>query len=154
MDWQTPKTDWKAKYNSEGDYIGDFLNLVDYRRICGNLQHIKEEYISYNKPNVSFQEFVKLTIESLAHSSEWNIIESNLEELIKNYGGLSDDIGKKKTFLDNGLVIDYDELNRIESISLKIKELLPIEYNAQKQLQYSLGLDNIGVFSQRADGVE
>ena len=154
MAWITPKTDWQARYNDAGEYIGDFINVVDYNRICGNLQHLKNLYAEYNKPNPIFITFEDITVNSLAHSREWNIIENNLEELIKKYGGLNSLVGNKKTYVDNGKVIDYNELNRIESISLQIDNLLPLEYACQKQLQYSLGLDNIGIFSTRVNGVE
>lgn len=152
MAWTTPKTDWQATYDENGEYLGDFLNVADYERICGNLQHIKDLYIEYNKPNVTLDAMVSIDTSSLAYASQWNAIENNLEKLIIAFGGLLSLAGNKKIYIANGRTIDYNELNRIESISLQVYEYLPLEYNAERHLEFSLGLDNIGAFSTIAGG--
>lgn len=152
MAWTTPKTDWAIRYDENGEYLGDFLNVEDYNRICGNLQHIKNEFIDYNKPNIDFKAMEEITIRSLAYASQWNAIEENLEALIKGGSYTPIIISSGKRYVDNGRTIDYTELNRIESLSLQIHELLEIEYKAQRQLEFSLGLDNIGEFSTLAGG--
>lgn len=152
MAWQTPKTNWKATYDESGEYLGDFLNVADYERICSNLQLIRDLYITYNKPNVVLDYMETIDNTSLAYASQWNAIENNLEKLIVAFGGLLDLAGNKKIYIANGRTIDFNELNRIESVSLLINEYLPLEYNAQRQLEFSLGLDNIGVFSTIAGG--
>lgn len=150
MAWITPKTDWQARYNEIGDYIGDYFNVSDYNRICNNLSHIKELYLAYNKPDVAFENFDTIAVNDLAYAETFNKIERNMEALIKGFGGLNALIGQMKIYLDNGRTIDYTELNRIESLSLEIYKLLPIEYKAQRQLEFSLGLNNIGEFSTLA----
>lgn len=152
MAWITPKTNWKARYNEQGEYIGDYFNVEDYNRICGNLQLIKDLYIAYNKPSIDFETFTIINRQSLAYANDFNKIERNLEKLLKAFGGLNNLIGKMKTYLNNGRTIDYAELNRIESVSLELYELLPREYQAQRQLEFSLGLWNIGNFSTIANG--
>lgn len=153
MEWIEPKTDWGAKYNDIGEYIGDYFNVSDYERITNNLVIIRDMYIAYNKPRVPFEDFSDITVESLAYADDFNHIERNLEALIKGFGGLNRLIGYMKVYVDNGKTIDYDELNRIESLSLQIYELLPIEYRSQRQLEFSLGLENIGEFSTIASYV-
>lgn len=150
MAWITPKTDWGAKYDSNGNYIGDYFNVSDYERITNNLLILKDLYISYNKPEIDFINPRSITIESLAYASDFNAIEKNAEELISHFGGLDDLVGHIKTYLDNGRTIDFNELNRIESLSLTIYELLPIEYRNEAHLEFSLGLQNIGEFSTLA----
>lgn len=152
MAWITPKTNWRAIYDESGEYLGDFLNVADYERISGNLQHIKDLYIEYNKPNVTLDAMVSIDTSSLAYASQWNAIENNLEKLIIAFGGLLSLAGNKKIYIANGRTIDYNELNRIESISLQVYEYLPLEYNAERHLEFSLGLDNIGAFSTIAGG--
>ena len=153
MAWITPKTDWKAKYNELGDYIGDYFNVSDYNRIINNLYMLNDLYLQYNKPQVAFETFDTIAVNDLAYAETFNKIERNMEALIKGYGGLNALIGQMKIYLNNGKTIDYDELNRIESLSLEIYELLPIEYKAQRQLEFSLGLNNIGEFSTLAGEV-
>lgn len=150
--WIQPKTDWGAKYNELGDYIGDYFNVSDYNRICNNLLLLRDLYINYNKPKTNFFNFNDITINKLAYADDFNRIERNLEELIIKYGGFNSFIGQMKTYFDNGKTIDYNELNRIESLTLKIYEYLPFEYKSQRQIEFSLGLDNIGEFSTIAGG--
>lgn len=152
MAWIQPKTNWQARYNESGEYIGDFLNVADYERICGNLQLIRDLYISYNKPSVILDTMETIDHTSLAYASQWNAIENNLEKLIIAFGGLLSLSGNKKIYIDNGRTIDYTELNRIENVSLLIYDYLPLEYNAERHLEFSLGLDNIGSFSTIAGG--
>ena len=42
MAWTTPKTDWKAEYDSAALYQGDYFNVQDYNRIKNNLQYIRD----------------------------------------------------------------------------------------------------------------
>ena len=153
MEWITPKTNWSVRLDSDGNYIGDFFNKSDYERIVNNLLYIKELYVTYKKPRVPFESFSDITYESLAYAEDINKIERNLERLIKYYGGLNALIGHIKTYVTNGKTIDFDELNRIEGLTLKIYEYLPIEYKHQRKLEFSLGLDNIGEFSTLTEGV-
>ena len=41
MAWVTPKTDWQASYDENGNYTGDYFNIEDYNRIIGNLTYLK-----------------------------------------------------------------------------------------------------------------
>ena len=43
MAWQTPKTDWAARYDTDGRYTGDYFNAGDYQRIRGNLLDLAEQ---------------------------------------------------------------------------------------------------------------
>lgn len=152
MAWITPKTNWKARYNEQGEYIGDYFNVEDYNRIINNLCILKDLYIQYNKPSINFETFTVVNRQSLAYAEDFNKIERNLEQLLKNFSGLNNLVGKMKKYVNNGRTIDYAELNRIEKASLGLYEVLPREYRSQRYLEFSLGLDNIGEFSTIANG--
>lgn len=151
--WRTPKTDWQTKYNELGEYTGDYLNVDDYTRIKENILFLKSQYAEYRKATPSIEPMETITFGKLCYAEEWNRIERNIEELLIKFGGLDKLIGDMKIYLNGGVIIDTEELNRIESLCLKIYEYLPVEYKEQSQLQFSLGLENIGIFSQRAEGV-
>ena len=128
MAWQTPKTNWKAT---------DYINASDYNRIAGNLialqtqalkifGHIEYETMTGDK-----------TYASLPHASDWNAVENNLATL--NTHTYDYDIGATKTFYPNQAYINYAELNRIESASLRIKEQMDVHMALFPHLPIILG---------------
>ena len=49
MAWETPKTDWHGRKNSEGVYTGDRFNASDFNRIKNNLTFLRDMAIKLYK---------------------------------------------------------------------------------------------------------
>ena len=104
--WITPKINWVAT---------DHINSHDYNRIQGNLKHIADEF------SLLIAEYENQDYTQLPHPEKWNIAEDNLELI--NQLTYDFEIGAKKEFRINTPYIDYQELNRIESATLKIQNV-------------------------------
>lgn len=123
MAWITPKTDWVAT---------DRVNANDFNRIAGNLNELKRilelpiESIDNNK-----------SISSLPYPKVWNEVEDVLDEI--NQLAFNLDIGEKKTYLVNQPYIDWQELNRIESFTLKLYYQYYVQKNTTRHFAYRMG---------------
>lgn len=116
--WTTPKTDWYGATTTAG-YSGDYFNYTDYNRIKNNLEYLHELcQLLYNNYNTNHIELDDKTISSWLYADEINALEENLE--IMNQNTLNHSLGSSKTYSANGPMIDYEELNRIESASLHL----------------------------------
>lgn len=128
MGWTTPKTNWVAT---------DYINASDYNRIAGNLLALQTQALNVFPP-IEYEEMTDdKTYASLPYADDWNAIENNLETL--NTHTYDYDIGATKTFYPNQAYINYAELNRIESASLRIKEQLDIHMALFPHLPIILG---------------
>lgn len=130
LTWITPKTDWKASYDAVGQYEGDYFNVEDYNRIKNNLLFLRELATEL------FYPLRQLTVGADKHypvagspdfdndnffADEINMIENSLEILEVDIGSLFLEVhGDKQTYYDNGLFINFSELNRIESAELEL----------------------------------
>ena len=130
MGWTTPKTNWTKN---------DFFNLSDYNRIKNNLVYLKtladEIYTSFNTPNLGGD---ISDYEHIWTPDEFNNIETVLENIF-NASSLTISIGSKATFSNNGLFIQYGELNRIESAILQMRNRMENQAKYRKHLSYTLG---------------
>lgn len=108
MSWITPKTDWKAT---------DKFNTTDYNRIANNLAYLRD-YAKYKWYNVDYEDISEISFSTTPLAKLINVLETDLETLNKNTYGLN--IGTTKTYTGNQRPINYTELNRIESATLKI----------------------------------
>lgn len=126
--WSTPKTDWAAT---------DYYNIADGNRWRDNLLHIHElaEGLYGNIAIASMYD--SKTIASFPLPSEMNAIESNLEAI--NGATYQFDIGESQTFVGNGHTVAYDEVNRIESATLRLKETLESQKALKRHLAFRLG---------------
>lgn len=146
MAWITPKTNWKANYNDEGLFVGDFFNVTDYNRIKNNLLFVRDlaaqliadipviivgadkHYPNGDNPDFDNDHFF---------ADEINLIENGLEALDNKMAFV--DFGGKKTFYDNGRFIDAEELNRIEQAELELYNILSSSLAGRQRLSFSLG---------------
>ena len=127
--WQTPKTNWT---NS------DRFNMEDYNRIKNNLHYLWEEVCDM------WQEF---EIEDMgeditSYKQDYNFVyfnafESNVDIINKNM--FTQNYGMKQNFYPNGVFIKFDELNRIESAILKMKQIIDGKKAGMKRLPFRLG---------------
>lgn len=129
MSWQQPKTDWMAD---------DRFNIDDYNRIKENLEYLHEKAQNlYHIFQVEDLGANKADYSEYFYADEFNAFESNLDTINNNI--FSQGIGVKQTFFDNGPFIDWEELNRIESASLTIYNILNRQECVLHRLSFRLG---------------
>ena len=126
--WQTPKTNWVAT---------DPINASDYNRWIGNL----------NELQTLCQQMYALVETDLGNSKTFSDYPyadmlNNIEIALANINSASYDfdLGVSASFTDNGYYIDYNEINRIESASLKLYTWLMAQFENIPKLSFTLGL--------------
>lgn len=127
--WHTPKTNWKAT---------DRFNYVDYNRIKNNLTYL------YELAQEVYKQFSIVDMGAdIGDYTGWftaaafNAFESNLETINKNI--FTQDYGVSQRFFNNGQFIKWDELNRIESATLQMNDLLERQKATLRKLPFRLG---------------
>lgn len=107
--WVNPKTNWVP----EDDVLSS-----DYNRIKGNLNFLKELAFTLYFP-FPFEEMGADKSEAeYPYADEINLLADNLEQLAaKSYHV---EVGTKTVYEENGPMIAYSDLNRIESATLSL----------------------------------
>lgn len=127
--WHTPKTNWK---------VNDRFNFKDYNRIKNNLEYLHEEATELWKPfeieNMGSDIFDYVTAWKVKYFNAW---ENNLDAI--NNIILTQDYGFAQTFFENGQFIQWNELNRIESAILSMKDILDRQRLGLRKLSIRLG---------------
>lgn len=138
MAWQTPKTDWYGATDSEGNYIGDRFNASDFNRIKNNLSYLRD---------LASRLYGRFSIVSLGedrtpadyfYADEINQLEENLK--IVNSSSLNRDYGNSPTYVDNGNVIDFHELNRLEGAIFDLYDRLTNEFENRRMFTWNFGI--------------
>ena len=132
MAWIEPKTNWTSSSR---------FNIEDFNRIKNNLLYLHD---------VALVRVGAFEIESMGEDlyvgedeyknwvvEDFNAIENNLHIISNKI--MDADIGTKKTFYENGLMPDYAELNRIESVTLRNKNALDSLSSGLRRLPFELG---------------
>ena len=137
MAWQTPKTDWYGEV-TEGVYVGDRFNAVDYNRIKNNLIYLRDlaitVYESFNIETVSNDK----TTADFFYADEINAMERNLDTI--NNNTLKRNYGTRVTFSANGNTPVYTELNRLESAILDLYDRLSNQSEGRRTLTFNFGM--------------
>lgn len=128
--WREPKTDWSET---------NAFNLKDYKRIRNNLLFLRNR-ISEIWGEFAIQDMGKDQSDPkyIWKVQYFNAIEENLETInrrmiiVKNYGF-------KQTFYNNGVFIGFSELNRIESATLQMKQIIDGWEAGLRRLTFRLG---------------
>lgn len=129
MAWTTPKTNWTAD---------DRFNISDYNRIKGNLTALHEKAKQlYPCFQIADMGEDKSSYADYFYADEFNNFEQNLETINQNV--FTQNIGTGQTFFDNGVFIQYGELNRLESGMLKIYEMLDRHKAGLLKMPFRLG---------------
>lgn len=129
MAWITPKTDWVST---------DYFNAVDYNRIKNNLSQISNMVGTlYLTTNLDGEILPDATYVDRPSAYKLNQIELRLASLADLVDA---DFGDSVTFSDFGLSIRFDELNRIESASLTLYNMVKNQLSALPMLSFRLGL--------------
>ena len=141
--WITPKTDWHGEVNTEGVYIGDRFNASDFNRIKNNLVYLRELAIKlYEKFNLKPVSEDKTPVDYF-YADEINLIEENLNTL--NSNTVNGDYGYTPTYIENGNVMDFTELNRIEKATFDIYDKLTNQYEGRRMFEWNFGMKG-GIF--------
>lgn len=133
MSWQAPKTDWVAS---------DKILATDLNRITGNLAYLKtlsEQLYEYEISSLPSTQ----TRADKPYASKLNAIETVLEQI--NLNTYDFNIGDTQTYVANGHPFDYNELNRIESATLKLHNTVQAEIRALPRLAMVLGRKQLGM---------
>lgn len=128
MAWIQPKTNWAVGYR---------FNISDYNRIKGNLNFLHERaeelYPDFDIINMGADKGYS----DYPYAREINNFEKNLETI--NDKVFTQDLGVTATFYSNGVFIQWNELNRIESGILSIYEMLNRQEAGLPVLSFRLG---------------
>lgn len=138
MSWVTPKTDWSVRRDSTGRIVGDYINNYDYNRIKGNMAYLFDlaRQVIANVPSYSFG--ADKVVTDYPYADEYNNIENALRDLARAVS-VNLDYGATKVFSENGKMIDYAELNRIERSQLDLKARIESIVNGRRRLAFVLG---------------
>ena len=128
--WTTPKTDWNEN---------DKFNIWDYSRIIDNILYIQAVIHFLDKKYKIIDMGDKVTYETLYYPKRFNHIEVTLEKI--NDYLIQANIGETQIFRSNGVFIDWQELNRIEGVSLMLFEHVVNWYNARRMLPVLLNVN-------------
>lgn len=129
MEWIQPKTDWSAN---------DYINYSDYNRIRNNIMYLAEKAQSLY-PNFSLVTTIpQVTRSTYAYAEIWNKLEDAAQEIVDKTYPLPS-AGSKKTFQVYDPYINYVELNRLESLTLRYESLFKSMENTGERLPFTLG---------------
>lgn len=128
--WKPPKTDWKST---------DRFNWKDYNRIKNNLSWLHKKACELYK-NFQIDEMGE---DINNYSSYWdvkffNAWENNIDIINKNM--YVKNYGNKQRFFENGVFIQWNELNRIESAILQMHDILESQEKGIRRLSFRFGL--------------
>lgn len=138
MAWQTPKTNWYGSTDVNGTYTGDRFNAVDFNRIKNNLNYLRELAIK-SYPTFSIVSLGNdRTPADYFYADEINQLEQNLETI--NSNTLNRSYGTAPIYNENGLTMDYVELNRLESATLDLYEKLNNQHQGKRKFTWNFGM--------------
>ena len=143
MAWETPKTDWYGSTDSDGVYTGDRFNAKDFNRIKNDLDYLRDLAITL------YTEFSLVSLgddrtpKDYFYADEINQLEENLNTL--NSNTLQRAYGTAPTYNENGLTMDYTELNRLESAILDLYNRLTNESEGRRMFTWNFGMKG-GIF--------
>ena len=127
--WTDPKTNWKNT---------DRFNVSDFNRIKNNIEFLHDEAeLLYKKFEISNMGQNIESYESYWDVNWFNAFEENVETI--NNIIFTQDYGIMQRFFENGPFIKWDELNRIETACLRMKDILHRQKIGLRKIPFSLG---------------
>lgn len=115
-----------SKFNW-GDYMSFWQGIMELHTMANDL------YLGFP---IKTMRQIK-TYEDYFYAEDFNRIEENLETINKHV--FTQDIGKTKTFYDNGQFIKYDELNRLIDGMYTLTDMLKNQMKNRRKLEIRLG---------------
>ena len=141
MTWQTPKTNWKAEWNENGNYTGDFFNVADYNRIKGNMEYLQTIAADVFGADID-QPYASKSVSRFYYAADVNAFTGTLNELAEQTYALIDE--EFPTYYGNQGFPDYVMWNRIESAQLAYYNMINATKSIQPRLAFRLGRPTIG----------
>ena len=136
-EWITPKTDWYGETDENGIYTGDRFTAVDFNRIKNNLQFLRDYSISMYDEYAINDLGVDRNAGEYFYADEIMRIEENLVTIVTNTKKKS--YGTPPVYVANGLVMDYNELNRLESAILDLYMKLHNQSDGRRCFTWNFG---------------
>ena len=125
--WIQPKI-WKSE---------DFFNVEDYNRIKNNLQELRALTVTMYPQFTIHEMGADKTYQDYSfYADEINVMEENLAVIRDRLPYWK---GETKTWYDNDLFLDYNDLNRIENACLTMYENLMGQSRGRPRLRFTLG---------------
>lgn len=138
MAWSTPKTDWYGTVDANGVYSGDRFNAEDFNRIKNNLQSLRDLAVKiYDEFDIGSVGEDK-TVTDYFYADEINQLEENLNTINANTMNLS--YGTTPIYMDNGNIMDFTELNRLEGATLDLYEKIKNRIEGRRMFQWNFGI--------------
>jgi hypothetical protein len=126
--WIQPKTDWTKD---------DYFNAADFNRIKNNLVSLRDiankMYKDFDITSLGNDK----TYRDYFYADEINQIESNFEKI--NRLTINASYGEKPTYTDNGYIMTFEELNRLERAMLDLYGKLANQAEGMRRLTFNLG---------------
>ena len=163
MAWTEPKTNWTVG-TSTSIYDGDKFTYIDFNRIKNNVFYLYELAIELYPINAQIAEYVSnsqayrqgggdetkyhyfylydgdadRTISDFVYADEINYFEERLHFLNATMGEIAPQPVTPPYYNDNGVFINADELNRIESLTLALQPVLYHMFINRRRLAFTL----------------
>lgn len=137
MTWETPKTNWYGKSDSNGNYTGDYFNVADFNRIKNNLVYLHDLAITmYDNFNITDLGNDR-TYSDYFYASEINSMVDNRDTI--NYHTVKKVYKALPTYVDNGNTMTYSELNLLESSILDLYNWLTNQSEGRRKFTWNFG---------------
>lgn len=135
IEWKEPKTDWYGTESGDG-YVGDRFNTEDYNRIKNNITYLHTIALAIMQDFEIADMGADKGKADYFFADEINTIESNLDTIAAR---LNLSYGTTQTYYANGKILDFNELNRIESATLDMYNKLINQYRGRRMFTFLLG---------------
>jgi len=138
MAWTTPKTDWYGAVDANGVYSGDRFNAEDFNRIKNNLQCLRDLAVKIYEEFDIDSVCDDKTVTDYFYADEINQLEENLNTINSHTMNLS--YGTTPVYMDNGNIMDFTELNRLEGATLDLYEKIKNRIEGRRMFQWNFGI--------------
>lgn len=138
MAWTTPKTDWYGAVDANGVYSGDRFNAEDFNRIKNNLQCLRDLAVKIYEEFDIDSVCDDKTVTDYFYADEINQLEENLNTINSHTMNLS--YGATPVYMDNGNIMDFTELNRLEGATLDLYEKIKNRIEGRRMFQWNFGI--------------
>ena len=126
--WIQPKTNWTKD---------DYFNATDFNRIKNNLVSLRDiankMYKDFDITSLGSDK----TYKDYFYADEINTIEDNFEKI--NRLTINVGYGEKPIYRDNGYIMTFEELNRLERAMLDLYGKLTNQAEGMRRLTFNLG---------------
>ena len=136
--WVTPKTDWHYELDSDGLYIGDRFNAVDFNRIKNNLEYLRGLAIKMYDEFTIHALGTDRTTQDYFYADEINQLEENLNTI--NSNSIKGAYGNAPSYTANGNVMNFTELNRLEGAIFDLYDKLSNQNDGRRTFTWNFGM--------------